>query len=65
MKEVISMWKNTRMIILVAFCGNLCGILDRFQRRHSIVPLTEVRPANVFLMCSAAVWTCGRMVRHR
>ena len=50
MKEVFSMWKNTRMIILVALSGAIyAAFLIAFKGGIVIVPgITEVRPANVF-----------------
>ncbi len=50
MKEVISMWKNTRMIILVALSAAIyAAFLIAFKGGIVIVPgITEVRPANVF-----------------
>jgi len=50
MKEVTSMWKNTRMIILVALTAAIyAAFLIAFKGGIVIVPgITEVRPANVF-----------------
>jgi energy-coupling factor transport system substrate-specific component len=50
MKEVVSMWKNTRMIILVALSAAIyAAFLIVFKGGLVIVPgITEVRPANVF-----------------
>lgn len=50
MKEVISMWKNTRMIVLVALSAAIyAAFLIVFKGGIPIVPgITEVRPANVF-----------------
>ena len=50
MKEVITMWKNTRMIILVALSAAIyAAFLIVFKGGIPIVPgITEVRPANVF-----------------
>jgi energy-coupling factor transport system substrate-specific component len=50
MKEVVTMWKNTRMIILVALSAAIYGaFLIVFKGGIPIVPgITEVRPANVF-----------------
>jgi energy-coupling factor transport system substrate-specific component len=50
MKEVITMWKNTRMIILVALSAAIyAAFLIVFKGGLVIVPgITEVRPANVF-----------------
>jgi energy-coupling factor transport system substrate-specific component len=50
MKEVISMWKNTRMIILTALSAAIyAAFLIVFKGGIPIIPgITEVRPANVF-----------------
>lgn len=50
MKEVISMWKNTRMIILVALTAAIyAAFLIVFKGGLVLIPgITEVRPANVF-----------------
>ena len=50
MKEVVTMWKNTRMIILVALSAAIyAAFLIVFKGGIPIVPgVTEVRPANVF-----------------
>ncbi len=50
MKEVISMWKNTRMIILTALSAAIyAAFLIAFKAGIVIVPgITEIRPANVF-----------------
>ncbi len=50
MKEVFSMWKNTRMIILTALSAAIyAAVLIPFKGGIPIVPgITEVRPANVF-----------------
>jgi energy-coupling factor transport system substrate-specific component len=50
MKEVFSMWSNTRMIILVALSAAIyAAFLIAFKGGLVIVPgVTEVRPANVF-----------------
>ena len=50
MKEVFSMWKYTRMIILVALSAAIyAAFLIVFKAGIPIVPgITEVRPANVF-----------------
>jgi len=50
MKEVVTMWKNTRMIILVALSAAIyAAFLIVFKAGIVIVPgITEVRPANVF-----------------
>jgi energy-coupling factor transport system substrate-specific component len=50
MKEVFSMWKYTRMIILVALSAAIyAAFLIVFKAGIPIIPgITEVRPANVF-----------------
>lgn len=50
MKEVFTMWKNTRMIILVALSAAIyAAFLIVFKGGIPIIPgITEVRPANVF-----------------
>lgn len=50
MKEVITMWKNTRMVILVALSAAIyAAFLIVFKGGIVLVPgITEVRPANVF-----------------
>ncbi len=50
MKEVITMWKNTRMIVLVALSAAIyAAFLIVFKGGIPIIPgITEVRPANVF-----------------
>ena len=50
MKELVTMWKNTRMIILVALSAAIyAAFLIVFKGGIVIVPgITEVRPANVF-----------------
>jgi energy-coupling factor transport system substrate-specific component len=49
MKEVVSMWKYTRMIILVALSAAIyAAILIPFKGIPIIPGITEVRPANVF-----------------
>jgi energy-coupling factor transport system substrate-specific component len=50
MKEVFTMWANTRMIILVALSAAIyAAFLIAFKGGLVIVPgITEVRPANVF-----------------
>lgn len=64
MKELITMWKNTRMIVLTAVTAALyAAILIPFKVGIPLVPgFTEVRPANVIpIICSlmfgpAAAW---------
>jgi energy-coupling factor transport system substrate-specific component len=50
MKETISMWKYTRMIILVSLSAAIyAALLIAFKGGIPIIPgITEVRPANVF-----------------
>lgn len=64
MKELITMWKNTRMIVLTAVTAAIyAAVLIAFKVVIPIVPgFTEVRPANVIpIICSlmfgpAAAW---------
>jgi len=50
MKEVVSMWKHTRMVILTALSAAIyAAVLIPFKGGIPIIPgFTEVRPANVF-----------------
>lgn len=50
MKEIFTMWKNTRMIILVALSAAIYAtFLIVFKGGIVLIPgITEVRPANVF-----------------
>ena len=50
MKEVITMWKSTKMIILVALSAAIYAVvLIAFKGVLVIIPgITELRPANVF-----------------
>jgi energy-coupling factor transport system substrate-specific component len=50
MKEVLSMWKHTRMVILTALSAAVyAAVLIPFKGGIPIIPgITEVRPANVF-----------------
>ena len=50
MREVITMWKSTKMIILVALSAAIYGVvLIAFKGVLVIIPgITELRPANVF-----------------
>src|SRR5512136_1103949 len=50
MKEVFSMWKHTRMVILTALSAAVyAAVLIPFKGGIPIIPgITEVRPANVF-----------------
>jgi energy-coupling factor transport system substrate-specific component len=52
MKAAISMWKNTRMIILTAVCAAIYGAaLIAFKTAIPFVPgITELRVANIFPM---------------
>ena len=50
MREVVSMWKHTRMVILAALSAAIyAAVLIPFKGGIPIIPgYTEVRPANVF-----------------
>lgn len=50
MKEIVSMWKYTRMIILVSLSAAIyAALLIVFKGGIPLIPgITEVRPANVF-----------------
>jgi energy-coupling factor transport system substrate-specific component len=50
MKEVVLMWKHTRMIILTALCAAIyAAVLIPFKGGIVLIPgVTEVRPANAF-----------------
>jgi energy-coupling factor transport system substrate-specific component len=52
MKAALSMWRNTRMIILVAVCAAIYGAaLIAFKTTIPLIPgITEVRVANIFPM---------------
>ena len=52
MKALITMWGNTRMIILVAVCAAIYGAaLVAFKTAIPLIPgITEVRVANIFPM---------------
>jgi len=52
MKAAIRMWKNTRMVILVAVCAAIYGsALIAFKTAIPLIPgTTEVRVANIFPM---------------
>nr|HID13346.1 QueT transporter family protein [Anaerolineae bacterium] len=52
MKAAFTMWKNTRMIILVAVCAAIYGAaLIAFKTAIPLIPgITEVRVANIFPM---------------
>ncbi|GFP24811.1 energy-coupling factor transport system substrate-specific component [Candidatus Hakubella thermalkaliphila] len=67
MKELFSMWKNTRMILLVALCAAVyAAVLIAFKAGIVIIPgITEIRPANILpivfslLFGPAAAWGTG------
>lgn len=49
MKEVFTMWRSTRMVVLVALCAAVyAAILIPFKPLPIIPGITEIRPANVF-----------------
>lgn len=49
MKELITMWRNTRMIILTALVAAIyAAVLIPFKGIPLIPGITEIRPANVF-----------------
>jgi energy-coupling factor transport system substrate-specific component len=52
MKAIFTMWRNTRMIILVAVCAAIYGAaLVAFKTAIPLIPgITEVRVANIFPM---------------
>jgi energy-coupling factor transport system substrate-specific component len=52
MKEIFSMWKNTRMIILTAVCAAIySAALLAFKTAIPLIPgITEVRVGNIFPM---------------
>ena len=52
MRAVFAMWRNTRMIILVAVCAAIYGAaLIAFKTAIPLIPgITEVRVANIFPM---------------
>jgi len=64
MKELFTMWKNTRMILLVALCAAVyAAALIVFKAGIVLIPgITEVRPANLLpivfslLFGPAAAW---------
>ena len=64
MREVVTLWRNTRMVLLVALCAAVYGsALIAFKAGIVIVPgFTEVRPANLLpiafslLFGPAAAW---------
>jgi len=66
MKELVSMWKNTRMIVLTAICAAAyVAVLLPFKGFVLIPGLTEVRPGIAiplvfsFLFGPAAAWGSG------
>ncbi len=67
MKEIFTMWKNVRMVLLTALCAALyAGVLIAFKAGIVIVPgITEIRPANILpiafsiLFGPAAAWGCA------
>lgn len=67
MKAALRMWRNTRMIILVAVCAAIYGgALVAFKTAIPLIPgITEVRVANIFPMVfgllfgPAAAWGSG------
>lgn len=67
MKEVVLMWKHTRMIILTALCAAIyAAVLIPFKGGLVLIPgVTEVRPANAFpvlfglLFGPAGAWGAG------
>jgi energy-coupling factor transport system substrate-specific component len=64
MKELFTMWKNVRMILLVALCAAVyAAVLIAFKAGIVLIPgITEVRPANLLpivfslLFGPAAAW---------
>ena len=64
MKELLSMWKYTRMVVLVALCAAVyAAVLIPFKIAVPLVPgFTEIRPANALpivfslLFGPAAAW---------
>jgi len=64
MKELFTMWKNTRMILLAALCAAVyAAVLIVFKAGIVLIPgITEVRPANLLpivfslLFGPAAAW---------
>lgn len=67
MKEIFTMWKNVRMVLLTALCAALyAAVLIAFKAGIVIVPgITEIRPANILpiafsiLFGPAAAWGCA------
>lgn len=58
MKAALNMWKNTRMIILVAVCAAIYGAaLIAFKTAIPFIPgITELRVANIFPMVFGLVF---------
>ena len=49
MREVFSMWKHTKMVVLVALSAAIyAAVLIPFKGFTLIPGITEFRPANVF-----------------
>jgi hypothetical protein len=67
MRELFTLWRNTRMVLLVALCTAVyAAALIVFKAGIIIVPgITEVRPANLLPMVfsllfgPAAAWGSG------
>jgi energy-coupling factor transport system substrate-specific component len=66
MKDIISMWSNTRMIVLTAICAALyAGLMLPFKIAPIIPGFSEIRPGTAIpLTCSllfgpAAAWGAG------
>ncbi len=49
MKELLSMWKSSRMVLLVALCAAVyAAVLIAFKAGIVLIPgITEIRPANI------------------
>src|SRR2546425_12677410 len=71
MRELTSMWRNTRMVVLSAIAASLyAGVLVPFKVIPLIPGVTELRPANAipivcsFLFGPAAAWgaAIGNMI---
>jgi energy-coupling factor transport system substrate-specific component len=67
MKAALRMWKNTRMIILVAVCAAIYGAaLIAFKTAIPIIPgITEVRVANIFPSVLSSQVVCSAIDFHR
>lgn len=66
MREIITMWRDTRMVMLVAVIAAIyAAVLIPFKALTIIPGLTSVRPANVFpvifgiMFGPAAAWGCA------